>query len=231
MDRRNFFKLVGTASGGAMTGACGKQAEQIIPLLVSEEEIVPGVEEWHPSVCGECGAGCGTVARVMAAEREIEVDGERVRQRVAAIKKLEGNPLDPVSGGRLCARGHASLQSIYNPDRLRGPMKRAGQRGEGRFEPIAWEDALEEVARSLESAVASDPSKILFLARPQASARSASIARFLDSLGAPPSRSVGTGDFSAEIEASKRVFGWNGIPVYEIQDSTLARISHHGGWT
>lgn len=233
MDRRNFFKLVGTASGGAMTGACGKQAEQIIPLLVSEEEIVPGVEEWHPSVCGECGAGCGTVARVMAAEREIEVDGELVRQRVAAIKKLEGNPLDPVSGGRLCARGHASLQSIYNPDRLRGPMKRAGQRGEGRFEPIAWEDALEEVAISLESAVASDPSKILFLARPQASARSASIARFLDSLGAPPSRSVGTGDFSAEIEASKRVFGWNGIPVYEIQDSTLVLsigADFLGGW-
>ena len=164
MDRRNFVKLVGTASGGAVTGACGKKSEQIIPLLVSEEEIEPGVEQWHPSVCGDCGAGCGTTARVMAAEREIEVDGERFRQQVAAIKKLEG---------RLCARGHAALQSLYSPDRLRGPMKRVGQRGEGRFEPISWERALEEVSESLARSAASDPGKILYLTRPQASSRSA----------------------------------------------------------
>ncbi len=233
MDRRNFFKLVGTASGGAITGACGKQAEQVIPLLVSEEEIVPGVEEWHPSVCGECSAGCVTQARVMAAEREIEVDGEPLRQRVMAIKNLEGHPSDPVSGGRLCARGHASLQSIYNPDRLRSPMKRVGERGQGNFEPIPWEQALEEVAESLAKSVASDPSKILFLARPQASSRSASIARFLESVGAPPARSTGTGDFAAEIEASRRAFGWNGIPVYEIQDATMVLsigADFLGGW-
>ena len=192
MDRRNFFKLVGTASGGAITGACGKQAEQVIPLLVSEEEIVPGVEEWHPSVCRECGAACGTQARIMAAEREIELDGEQLRQRVAAIKKLEGNPSDPVSGGRLCARGHASLQSIYNPDRLRGPMRRTGARGEGKFASVTWEEALEEVAGPLRQLIASDPSKLLFLARPQASSRSATIARFLETLGAPPARSEST---------------------------------------
>ena len=233
MDRRNFVKLVGTASGGAVTGACGKKSEQIIPLLVSEEEIEPGVEQWHPSVCGDCGAGCGTTARVMAAEREIEVDGERFRQQVAAIKKLEGNPADPVSGGRLCARGHAALQSLYSPDRLRGPMKRVGQRGEGRFEPISWERALEEVSESLARSAASDPGKILYLTRPQASSRSATAARFLESLGAPPARSVGTGDFAAEIEASRRAFGWAGIPVYEIQDSTLVLsigADFLGGW-
>ena len=129
MDRRNFFKLVGTASGGVVTGACGKQGEEIIPLLVPEQEIVPGVEEWRPSVCQECAAGCGVIARVMESEREIEVEGERVRQKIAAIKKLEGNPLDPVSGGRLCARGHASLQSLYNPDRLQGPLRRVGAPG------------------------------------------------------------------------------------------------------
>ena len=74
MDRRNFFKLVGTASGGVITGACGNQARQIIPLLVPEEEIVPGIEEWHPSVCRECSAGCGTIVRVMESEREIELN-------------------------------------------------------------------------------------------------------------------------------------------------------------
>ena len=85
MDRRNFFKLVGTASGGVISGACGKHAEEIIPRLVPEEEIVPGIESWHPSVCRECAAGCGTLARVMAADREIEIDGQPARQWVAAV--------------------------------------------------------------------------------------------------------------------------------------------------
>ena len=208
MHRRNFFKLVGTASGGVMSGACGKQAEEIIPLLVPEDEIVPGVEEWHASVCQECGAACGTVARVMASEREIEVEGERLRQRIAAIKKLEGNPEDLVSGGRLCARGHSALQALYNPDRLTQPLKRVGERGSGRFEPVPWDVALDEASSALARAVATDPGRILFLAPPRAGSRAANIERFLKSVGAPSARSIGICDFAAEIEGARRAFGF-----------------------
>ena len=233
MDRRNFVKLVGTASGGAVTGACGRQAEEIIPLLVPEESVPLGVEQWHPSVCYECAAGCGTVARVMASEREIEIGGEVVRQKVAAIKKLEGNPLDPVSGGRLCARGHASLQSLYNPDRLRGPLKRSGPRGSGQFEAISWDEAIAEAGAALASAATADSSRILFLARVSEGLRAENIARFLDAMGAPPATSIGVGDFVAENEASERVFGRRGLPVYEIQDATLVLsigADFLGGW-
>ena len=233
MDRRNFFKLVGTASGGAMTGACGKQANEIIPLLVSEEEIEPGVEEWHAAVCGECGAACGTVARLMASEREIEVDGERVRQKIAAVKKLEGNPLDPVSGGHLCARGHAALQSLYNPDRLHGPLKRVGERGAGQFEPVAWDTAIATAGTALSEALASDPDSVLFLTQPRAGIRTANIGRFLNSLGTAPASGIGVGDFGPEIEGARRAFGWEGIPVYEIQDSTFVfsiGADFLGGW-
>src|SRR5262252_10673677 len=90
----------------------------------------------------DCGAGCGTLVRIMESERTIELNGEKVRQRIAAIKKVEGNPLDPVSGGRLCARGQAVVQSLYHPDRLRGPMKRNGDRGKALFAAVSWEDAL-----------------------------------------------------------------------------------------
>ncbi len=230
MDRRNFVKLVGTASGGAVTGACGRQAEEIIPLLVPEESVPVGAEQWYPSVCGECSAACGTLARVMASEREIEVDGERVRQKIAAVKKLEGNPLDPVSGGRLCARGHASLQSLYNPDRLRGPLRRVGPHASGQFEAVSWDDAIAEAAQAL---AAADPGKILFLARAREGVRSENIARFLDAVGAPPATSIGVGDFAAEREASERVFGRSGLPRYEIQDSTLVLsigADFLGGW-
>ncbi len=221
MERRNFFKLIGTASGAALTGACGKPGQELIPLLVPEKEIVPGVEEWHPSVCRECSAGCGTIVRVMEAEREIELESEKVRQRVAAIKKIEGNPLDPVSGGRLCARGQAGLQSLYNPDRLRGPQKRSGERGAGEFEPISWDEALKEATDILTRALDTEPLEIVYLSRPGTGTRAATVRRFLESIGAPPASTTGVGDFTVERAAAKQVYGWTGLPVYEIQDATF----------
>ena len=233
MDRRNFFKLVGTASGGAITGACGKTGEQIIPLLVPEQAIVPGVEEWHPSVCRECSAGCGTIVRVMEAERKIEVEGETVRQAIAAIKKIEGNPLDPVSGGRLCARGQAAVQSLYHPDRLAGPRKRSGERGAGEFEVATWDQAAAAAQDVLAGAVAKDPSRIVYVSRPGTGTRAVTVARFLDAIGAPPASTLGIADLTVERKAAEIAFGWQGVPVYEIQDATFVLsigADFLGGW-
>lgn len=233
MDRRNFFKLVGTASGAAVTGACGSAAREILPLLVPEKEIVPGIEEWHPSVCRECGAGCGTIVRVMHSERVIELEGEKVRQPIAAIKKIEGNPLDPVSGGRLCARGQASIQGLYHPDRLRGPQKRSGERGSGQFEAVRWEDAMAQAGEALAQAMADNPRGIVYLARAHAGTRSATIARFLEALGAEPASTAGLGDFAVERRAAAAVHGWDGLPNYEIQDATYVLgigADFLGGW-
>ena len=221
MERRNFFKLVGMTSGAALTGACGKPGQELIPLLVPEKQILPGVEEWHPSVCRECSAGCGTIVRVMEAEREIEIGGEKVRQPIAAIKKIEGNPLDPVSGGRLCARGQAGLQSLYHPDRLRGPQKRSGERGAGGFEAISWDEALQEATDVLARALDAGPQGIVYLSRPGAGTRAATVQRFLDAIGAPPASTTGVADFTIERTAAARVYGWRGLPVYEIQDATF----------
>ncbi len=152
MDRRNFFKIVSTVSAGVATSACGSKTNQLIPLLVSDKEIVPGEEQWHAAVCTECSAGCGTLARVMAGERVIERGGKQFRERIACVKKIEGNPDDAVSGGRLCARGHAALQGIYNPDRLRGPMMRTGERGKAQFKQVSWDEAIGAVADQLRKA-------------------------------------------------------------------------------
>ena len=221
MERRNFFKLVGTASGAALTGACGKPGQELIPLLVPEKEIVPGVEEWHPSVCRECSAGCGTIVRVMEAEREIEIEGEKVRQPVAAIKKIEGNPLDPVSGGRLCARGQAGLQSLYHPDRLQGPQKRSGERGAGEFEAISWDEALQEATDILIQALDAGPQGVVYLSPPGTGTRATTVRRFLNSIGAPPASTTGVADFTVERVAAEQVYGWSELPVYEIQDATF----------
>ena len=231
MERRDFFKLVGTASGGVVTGACGRSSRELIPLLVPEKEIVPGFEEWHPSVCRECDAGCGVIVRVMEAERIIETDSGKLRERIAAIKKIEGNPLDPVSGGRLCARGQAALQSLYHPDRLRGPMKRSGSRGEAAFQPLSWQDALDQTAELLKKTA--DPARIVWLARSSAGSRSATVSAFLAALGAPPAITVGVGDFSVERQAAELAFGWNGLPLYELQDADFVLsigADFLGGW-
>src|SRR5712671_5911313 len=108
MERRDFFKIL-SATSASVLGGCGSKTDKLIPMLVAEGEIVPGEEQWHPAVCTECAAGCGTLVRVMEGVRTIERSGEQLHERVAAVKKIEGNPLDPVCGGRLCARGQAAV--------------------------------------------------------------------------------------------------------------------------
>ncbi len=234
MDRRNFFKIVSTASATVATGACGKKRNALIPLLVPNEQIAPGEESWHPAVCTECAAGCATIARVMEGERVIERNGEKFRQRIASIKKLEGNPLDPVSGGRLCARGHAALQSLYNPDRVTGPLRRTSDRGKAGFAPHSWDESIAYVAERLKASSSGDPANILFLTTPQTGSRSALIQHFLESIGAQPPVACSLADFALERQAAASVFGRNGLPRYDLGNAHYALsvgADFLGGWT
>lgn len=233
MDRRNFFKIVSTVSASVATSACGRKTDTLIPLLVPDREIVPGEEQWHASVCRECSGGCGTIVRVMEGERTIEPKGEKFRERIACVKKIEGNPLDPVSGGRLCARGQAALQSLYNPDRLQGPMRRTGPRGKAEFKPISWNDAISMIAEKIAQVHTSDPSKLLFLTRPQIGARALIIQRFLESLGAPPALTCSVANLALERKAADLIFGWKGMPVYDLGQARFALgvgADFLGGW-
>jgi len=234
MDRRNFFKIVSTVSAGAATIACeSKKSDALIPLLVSDHEMVPGEEQWHPSICSSCDAGCGVIVRVMRGERVIERNGEKFREPIACAKKIEGNPVDSVSGGRLCARGHAALQSLYNPDRVREPLRRSGARGEGKFTAISWDEAITSVSEKLAKVHASDPSKILFLSAAQHGSRSLTIQQFLQALGAPSAGACSLGDFALERKAAELVFGWKGIPRYDLGSARYVLgvgADFLGGW-
>jgi anaerobic selenocysteine-containing dehydrogenase len=232
MDRRNFFKILSATSAGAV-GGCGKKTDRLIPLLVPEHEIVPGEEQWHPAVCVECGAGCGTLVRIMAGVRTVERNGEPLRERIAAIKKIEGNPLDPISGGRLCARGQASVQSLYHPDRLRSPMRRTGQRGQGQFTAVSWDGAIAQAAEKIARVRAADPSRIAFLSGSQVGTRSLAIQRFTQAIGAPAPVACSITDYAAERKAAEMVFGWHGLPVYDLaraQYTLGVGADFLGGW-
>jgi anaerobic selenocysteine-containing dehydrogenase len=88
-----------------------------------------------PTICFNCESACGLLAYV---DRE-----------TLDIRKFEGNPAHPGSRGRNCAKGPATLNQVYDPDRILFPLKRVGARGEGKWERISWEQALEEIAGKL----------------------------------------------------------------------------------
>ena len=70
----------------------------------------------YKSACRMCHGGCGVLVHVENGD----------------IQEIEGDPDNPMNKGKLCPLGAASLQQIYNPKRLKYPMRRVGERGEGR---------------------------------------------------------------------------------------------------
>ncbi len=81
------------------------------------------------TLCEMCVNKCAAVARVE--------DG--------VVTKLNPNPLFPKSRNMLCARGNAGIQALYDPDRLKYPMIRVGEKGEGKFKRVSWEEAYEAI--------------------------------------------------------------------------------------
>jgi anaerobic selenocysteine-containing dehydrogenase len=160
MDRRDFIKLTAITGTSATLAACGNPEHQLI-RFVPDDDVVPGVAEWKPSICPMCAAGCGVTVRVMAADVDTTRNGQAGVVTLAVAKKLEGQPDHPVNRGGLCARGQASIQVTYHPDRLTQPMKRKGARGAGEFEPIAWDAAIAELVAKLDALAASGNQKTL----------------------------------------------------------------------
>ncbi|HMK66614.1 MAG TPA: molybdopterin-dependent oxidoreductase, partial [Thermodesulfobacteriota bacterium] len=134
LTRRKFLKLLGLGGASTLTGCSDYSPTRLIPYLYPPEDIIPGKALWYASTCRECPAGCGLLAK----------------NRDGRVIKVEGNPVHPVSDGKLCPRGQASLQGLYNPDRFPGPMMKNRN---GRFDPITWEKGETILARSLEALV------------------------------------------------------------------------------
>ncbi len=65
------------------------------------------------------------------------------------VLKLQGNPHHPLTKGKLCARGNAGTALLYDPDRLKYPQIRTGERGEGKFRRVSWDEALDFLASHL----------------------------------------------------------------------------------
>ncbi len=88
-----------------------------------------------PTICFNCESACGLLAYVDRTSFE--------------VKKFEGNPVHPGSRGRNCAKGPATHNQTYDPERILYPLKRVGARGEGKWQRVSWDEALEEIGEKM----------------------------------------------------------------------------------
>ncbi len=167
MTRRNFLKATGGLTVSAALAAALKRPgvdvgriHAAVPgfetastaadatLTVTDMVLNAATERIVPSVCSLCPSGCGLWGRV--------VDGRLV--------KMAGSPLHPINQGTLCPKGQSAPELLYNPDRIRTPLRRVGARGEGKWEAINWETALSLVANRLYQLRAEEhPERFAFL--------------------------------------------------------------------
>lgn len=216
MERRNFIKISALTGVAATLDSCRAPDKQLI-RFIPEDNLIPGIAVWKPSVCTLCSAGCGLTVRVMQGDAEVARKGKQGIVTMGLAKKLEGNAQNPVNTGKLCARGHAGLQVLYHPDRITKPIKRSGPRGSGQYQDISWDDAMKELTSHLAALQESKTSNTLaFIARPLGRQRRRLIDKFVGSLGAPPAIWYEPFEDTVLRRASLRSFGHGTLPTLNL---------------
>ena len=131
VSRRDFMKLSGAAAAFAAAGGPAR----VLHALVEKKEGA-GEKQTRDmySACDMCFNKCGLIARV---------EGN-------VVKKLDPNPKSLKSRGMLCARGNAGVKQLYDPDRLKYPLLRKGARGEGKWQRLSWDEALDHAAEQMD---------------------------------------------------------------------------------
>lgn len=131
LSRRRFLKITGATFGAAAAaGSINLVAKNVLER--TNGTLSSGVQK-IPTYCDICFWKCGAIAYVK--------DGK--------LWKVEGNPDDPLSNGRLCPRGTGGVGTHYDPDRLRAPLIRKKNRGDEAWMAVTWDEALEYIAEKM----------------------------------------------------------------------------------
>ncbi|RYH06618.1 molybdopterin-dependent oxidoreductase [Tropicimonas sp. IMCC6043] len=137
IKRRDVLGLGAAAAAGGLAIPAGRADAQETEQLTAGGEgysYLTGTEhEAVPTTCAMCASRCAAIGYVDS----------------GYVVKLEGNPESRRTLGKLCAKGQASVNQVYDPDRILRPMRRTGQRGDGEWEQISWDDALEDLSARL----------------------------------------------------------------------------------
>jgi len=152
------------------------------------------------STCGHCQSGCGVL---------IHMQGD-------SITRIEGDPASPVNKGVLCVKGKASLAYLHHPDRLTHPLKRAGERGEGRWQRVSWDEALDTVAEGFIKTKTSYGAESLVFMRGsfKGGFQGTYLARFANAFGAPNIASMASVCYVPRVHGSVLTYGYTPVPDY-----------------
>jgi thiosulfate reductase/polysulfide reductase chain A len=120
-------------TGVAGTALMGSPQTQLSSSYPDPAWFTKGEVVTTYNYCDMCPWKCGIIVK--------SVNGQ--------VMKIDGNPADPKSRGMLCARGQGGVSFMNDPDRLRSPMIRTGERGEGKFKEVSWEEALDYAAEKI----------------------------------------------------------------------------------
>jgi molybdopterin-containing oxidoreductase family iron-sulfur binding subunit len=189
--RRDFLTLAGfsVAAAAASAGCSRGRIQKAIPFLNKPEEITPGVPNWYATTCGGCGAGCSLLVKTR--------DGRPI--------KIEGNSDSALFGSGTCAVGQATVLSLYDDTRLKGPLWHG--------QPVSWGEIDAEVGGRLANLVAAR-ARVVILSR---TIHGPATRRLLAEWTSRPGVEHITYDavsFAALRRATKAAFGVEGVPHY-----------------
>lgn len=136
--RRDFLKLMGASLALTTFGCVRKPVEKIVPYSKAPEEVIPGIANFYSSTFVDpAGEGLGVL----------------VKTREGRPIKVEGNPNHPANRGGMSARAHAHVLSLWDPDRLSGPIRNLLNEKKTNRDTISvtWEKVDTDILKALEA--------------------------------------------------------------------------------
>jgi anaerobic selenocysteine-containing dehydrogenase len=162
-----------------------------------------GEATYENSTCSLCPGGCGISVR--------KIDNRAV--------KIEGQPGHPVNDGGICILGLSGLQLLYGPTRIKSPMKRAGERGEGKWQKISWDEATQILADKLtDIRNRGEAHTVAAVSGSDSGTVPALLKRFLTAYGSPNFIRMPS-DRDADELAVKTLFGEEGRTGFDVENA------------
>ncbi len=217
--RRTFLKVSG---GVAAAAAVSPVIFKATPGFAGPDDTEKNTDVvFIHSVCQMCHSRCGIKCKVKGGQ----------------LLKIDGNPWHPNNRGederlpfstsltnarshfgRLCPKGHAGIQTVYDPYRIQHPLKRVGSRGSGRWETITWTQAFSEIAAKINTLIPFAQRNTTLI-----DSSSADLGKIANQLIFSPGRSI-------EKPVSERIFkAGYGTANYGIDHTSICEVSHHTG--
>ena len=195
LSRRNLLKYTGAGSATAVVAACEQKPEKLIPMLVppTNYEYTPHTAYNYMTTCRECDSACGMM----------------ITTREHRAQKAEGNPNHPINQGALCARGQASMQSLYNPSRIAHPLADGKQ--------IPWDEGMKQ----LSALIKVSSGAIAYLGKPASGSEGEFVDEWLNSAGGGKRFTFNLLTQKSQQEANKISFGRADIPDYAFEKAGI----------